>query len=94
MRSYLMPHHEWNHFGAWIEQLPADQQKELGVVLMKTLKCWWEKAPQDQKDKLMSMLKTPAKPHNTEWTDVEARWNQHNAKEMREEIRGFMKSSH
>ncbi|MGB8312816.1 MAG: class I SAM-dependent methyltransferase [Halobacteriota archaeon] len=83
-----------NHFGAWIEQLPPDQQKELGAALMETLKGWWDTAPQDQKDKLMSMLKIPARTHSTEWTDVETLWNQHSAKGMREEMRGFMKSSH
>jgi hypothetical protein len=76
-----------NHFGAWIEQLPPDQQKELGAALMEALKDWWEKAPQDQKDKLISMLKIPARSHSTEWTDVEAWWNLHSAKEMREEMR-------
>ena len=76
-----------NHFGAWIEQLPPDQQNELGAVLMETLKGWWDTAPQDQKDTLVSMLKIPARPHSTEWTDVEEWWNQHSAKEMREEMR-------
>ena len=76
-----------NHFGAWIEQLPADQQKELGAALMEKLKGWWDRAPQDQKDNLISMLKTSAGPRGIEWTDVEEWWDQHNAKEMREEMR-------
>ena len=76
-----------NHFGAWIEQLPPDQQKELGAALMETLKDWWDKAPQDQKDELMSTLKIPARSHTAEWIDVEGWWNRHSAKDMREEMR-------
>jgi O-methyltransferase involved in polyketide biosynthesis len=76
-----------NHFGAWVEQLPPEQQKEVGAVLMETLKGWWDTAPQDQKDTLVSMLKTRARPHSTEWTNVEEWWNQHSAKGMREEMR-------
>jgi O-methyltransferase involved in polyketide biosynthesis len=64
-----------SHFGAWIGQLPPDQQRELGAVLIETLKRRWEAASQDQKDTLMSLLRIPARPHNTKWGDMKAWWN-------------------
>ncbi|MGB8312820.1 MAG: hypothetical protein WCE81_13340 [Halobacteriota archaeon] len=81
-----------NHFGAWIEQLPSDQLKELGAALKEALKSWWQKAPQDQKDELVSMLKITNRPHNTEWTDLKAWWNQLSAKEMEETRHNFRAS--
>jgi hypothetical protein len=56
------------------------------------LKDWWEKAPQDQKDKVNDMiatLKTPTKPHDTEWSDIEAWWDQLSDKEKEEAVRNF-----
>jgi len=85
-----------SHFGAWIEQLPPDQQEELGAVLMETLKCRWGTASQDQKDTLTSLFKIPTSPHRTEWADIEAWWNHLSDKEkegaMRDFMSGLMKS--
>jgi hypothetical protein len=79
-----------SHFGAWIEQLPPNQQKELGAVLMETLKCRWEAASQDQKNALTSMLKISARPHSTEWVDIKAWWNHLSDKEKEGAVRDFM----
>ena len=53
----------------------------------------WEKAPQDQKDKVNDMitaLKIPIKPNGKEWADIEAWWNQLSDKEKEEAVRGLM----
>jgi hypothetical protein len=57
------------------------------------LKCWWQKTLQDQKDKLVSVLTIPDKPHNTEWIDLEAWRDQLSAKEVEETQHHFRASS-
>ena len=60
---------------------------------MEGLKGWWEKAPQDQKDKVNDMiaaLKTPIKPKGKEWPDLEAWWNQLSRTEKEEALRDLM----
>ena len=52
-------------FGAWIDMFPPEQRDAVRAAWMEALKDWWEKAPQDQKDKLNDMiaaLKIPTKP--------------------------------
>jgi O-methyltransferase involved in polyketide biosynthesis len=64
---------------AWIAQFPPEQRGAVRAAWMEALKNWWEKAPQDQKDKLNDMvaaLKIPTKPRGKEWSDFEAWWNQ------------------
>jgi len=56
------------------------------------LKGWWDKAPQDQKDKLITSLKLPIESKGRElfdFEDFEARWNQLSAKETEEVWRDF-----
>ncbi len=81
-----------NDFGAWIEQLPPAQREELRTTWAEMLKGWWDKAPQDQKDKLNDMittLKLPIKSKGKELFDFEAWWNQLSAKETEEVWRDF-----
>ena len=73
-----------NNVGSWVKQLPPDQRKELRTARVKVLKRWWQSDPQNQKDKLLATLKTPTKPHSTEWSDLVAWWNQLGAKEKKE----------
>jgi O-methyltransferase involved in polyketide biosynthesis len=81
-----------NNFRAWIEQFPPEQRDTMRAALMEALKEWWEKAPQDQKDKvndMIAMLKTPTKPKGKEWADLEAWWDQLSDKEKDEAWHGF-----
>ncbi len=79
-----------SHFRMWIEQLPPDQQRELGAVLIEMLKRRWAAASQDQKDTLMSLFRIPARPHSTEWDDIKAWWNQLSDNDKEEAMRDFM----
>ena len=61
--------------------------------MAEALKDWWEKAPQDQKDKVTDMiavLKIPTKPKGKEWSDLEAWWNQLSDTEKEEAVRDLM----
>ena len=81
-----------NDFGAWIEQLPPAQREELRTTWTEMLKGWWDKAPQDQKDKLITTLKLPIESKGKElfdFEDFEAWWNQLSAKETEEVWRDF-----
>ena len=83
-------------FRAWGDQFPPEQRDAMRVAMVEAFKDWWEKAPQNQKDKLNNMLaslKTPTKPKGKEWADLEAWWNQLSAKEIGEIWRGFRASS-
>jgi O-methyltransferase involved in polyketide biosynthesis len=81
-----------NNFEAWVNQFPPEQRDAMRAAWMEAFKDWWEKAPQDQKDKINDMiatLKTPTKPHDTEWSDTEAWWNELSSKEMGEAWHNF-----
>ncbi len=61
-----------NHIGAWIIQLPPNQQKVFRGTWRKALKKWWQNKPQDEKEKLLVTLTTNTKPHSTKWVDLES----------------------
>jgi len=85
-----------NDFGAWIDMFPQEQRDAMRSAWSEALKDWWEKAPQDQKDKVTDMittLKTSIKPKGKEWADIEAWWDQLSDKEEEEAVRDFMESS-
>jgi len=85
-----------NDFGAWIGMFPPEQRDAMRTVWMEALKDWWEKAPQDQKDKVNEMiatLKIPTKPNGKEWSDLEAWWNVLSDKEKEGALRDFMDAS-
>ena len=71
-------------FSGWMNMFPPEQRDAMRAAWMEAMKEWWEKAPQDQKDKAITALKTPTKPKGTEWADIEAWWNQHSDEEMAE----------
>ena len=80
-------------FRTWIDMFPPEQRGAMRAAWAEALKDWWEKAPQDQKDKLNDMiatLKTPTKPKGKEWSDLEAWWNQLSDKEKEEAVRDLM----
>jgi hypothetical protein len=75
---------------------PPEQRDAMRAVWMEALKDWWEKAPQDQKDKVNEMiatLKIPTKPKGKEWSDLEAWWNELSDKEKEGALRDFMDAS-
>jgi len=81
-----------NNFEAWVNQFPPEQRDAMKAALMEALKDWWEKAPQDQKDKLndtTATLKAPTKPKGKKWADFEAWWNELSTKEKEEAWRNF-----
>ncbi|HXY88712.1 MAG TPA: class I SAM-dependent methyltransferase [Candidatus Acidoferrales bacterium] len=87
-------------FGAWIDMLPQEQRDAMRAAWMEAwmeaLKGWWEKAPQDQKDKVNDMiaaLETPTKPNGKEWPDLEAWWNKLSDTEKEGLMRDYIKSS-
>ena len=85
-----------NGFGAWGNRFPPEQRDAMRAAWAEALKDWWEKAPQNQKDKmikLMATLRTPTKPRGTDWADIDAWWNQLSAKEMEETWHDFRASS-
>jgi len=80
-------------FEAWIDMFPPEQRGAMRAAWAEALKDWWEKAPQDQKDKLkdvIAALKTPKKPKGMEWADLKAWWNQLSDKEQEWVVRDFM----
>ncbi|MGB8312813.1 MAG: class I SAM-dependent methyltransferase [Halobacteriota archaeon] len=82
-------------FGAWIDMFPPEQRGAVRAAWMEALKDWWEKASQDQKDKLNDMiaaLKIPTKPNGKEGADIEAWWDQLSDKEQEWVVRDFMTS--
>ena len=70
-----------NNVMALIEQFPQEQRRAVQTALMDTIKGWWEKAPQEQKDTLIAALKTQTKPKGKEWSDFKTWWNQLSDKE-------------
>ncbi|MGB8310995.1 MAG: class I SAM-dependent methyltransferase, partial [Halobacteriota archaeon] len=80
-------------FRTWIDMFPPEQRGAMRAAWAEALKDWWEKAPQDQKDKLNDMiatLKTPTKPKGKEWSDLEAWWNLLSDTEKEEAVRDLM----
>ena len=77
-------------FRAWIDMFPPEQRDAMRAAWMEAMKQWWEKAPQDQKDKAITALKTPIKPKGMEWSDLEAWWKQLSDEENAEALRDLM----
>jgi len=77
----------------WINQFPQEQRGVVQTALMDAMKDWWEKAPRDQKDKMIATLETPVNPKGKEWADIEAWWDQISDKEKGEAIVGLMMSA-
>ena len=78
---------------AWVDIVPPEQRDAMRAAWAEGLKDWWEKALQDQKDKLNDMiaaLKTPTKPKGKEWADIDAWWNQLSDTEKEGVMAGFM----
>ncbi len=78
---------------ALMDMVPPEQRDAMRAAWAEALKDWWEKALQDQKDKLNDMiatLKTPTKPKGKEWSDLDAWWNQLSDKEKEEVMVGVM----
>ena len=78
-----------------MDMFPPEQRDSMRAALVEALKDWWEKAPQDQKDKVTDMiatLKTPTKPKGKEWSDLEAWWNRLSDTEKEEAMRDLMTS--
>ena len=70
-----------------------EQRDEMRAAWMESMKDWWEKALQDQKDKLGDMitaLKTQTKPKGTRWSDLEAWWEKLSDTEKAEASRDLM----
>jgi O-methyltransferase involved in polyketide biosynthesis len=83
-------------FREWMDMFPPEQRDAVRTAWMEALKDWWEKAPQDQKDRVNDMiaeLKTPTKPNSKEWSDLEAWWDQLSEKETDKALRDLMESS-
>jgi O-methyltransferase involved in polyketide biosynthesis len=81
------------NFRAWVEMFPPKQRDAMRAALMEALKDWWEKTPQDQKDKVIVALKNPIKPKSKGWTDLKAWWGQLSDKEKEEAWHDFSASS-
>ena len=84
-----------DNFRAWTEQFPPEQRGAFRATVMGTLKDWWEKVPQDQRDELndmMATLKTPTKPKGKEWADIEVWWDQLSDEGKEGVVHGFMTS--
>ncbi len=77
-------------FRELMDMFPPEQRDAMRAAWMEGMKEWWEKAPQDEKEKAITALKTPTNPKGTEWSDLEAWWNQLSAKENAEALRDLM----
>ena len=85
-----------NGVGAWMDVFPSEQREAMRAAWFQALKDWWEKAPQDQKDKLLaqlSTLKTPIKPKGKQWADLKSWLHLLNAEEKEEALHDFIASS-
>jgi O-methyltransferase involved in polyketide biosynthesis len=83
------------HFGRWTDILSSEQQDALKAATLDTIREWWKKALQDQRQKLNDTIATldlPTKPQGETWSDLEAWLNQLSGKETMEMTRGFMRS--
>jgi O-methyltransferase involved in polyketide biosynthesis len=74
------------NFRAWLKQLTPQQRKELSVTLKDTLADRWQKAPQDQKERLLAALRLPTTPHSVAWAALETRWDQLSAEKTDEAL--------
>jgi len=80
-------------FRAWIDRFPPEQRDVMRAAWVEALKGWWEKASQNQKNKVNNMiaaLETPTKPKGKEWSDIEAWWKQLSDTEKEEAVRDLM----
>jgi len=80
-------------FRAWMDMVPPEQRDAMKATMAEALKDWWEKAPQDQKDKVNDMitaLKIPTKPKGKEWSDLEEWWNKLSDEEKEGVMRDLM----
>jgi len=80
-------------FRTWIDRFPPEQRDAMRAAWMEAMKGWWEKAPQNQKNKVNNMiatLETPTKPKGKEWSDIEAWWDQLSDTEKEEALRDLM----
>ena len=78
---------------ALMDMVPPEQRDAMRAAWAEALKDWWEKAPQDQKDKLNDMiasLKTSTKPGGKEWADFETWWEKLSDEENAEALRELM----
>jgi O-methyltransferase involved in polyketide biosynthesis len=85
-----------DHFGWWADILSSEQWAAVKAAMLDTIKQWWEKAPQDQKQKLNDTIATfdlSKKPKGEARADFEAWWNQLSDKEIAKVMRGFRESS-
>ena len=85
-----------NGVGAWMDMFSPEQREAMRAAWFEALKDWWEKAPQDQKDKLLaqiSTLKTPIKPKGKQWADLKLWWDLLNAEEKEGALHDFIASS-
>ncbi len=85
-----------NGVGAWIDMFPPGQRDAMRAAWMDALKDWWERAPQDQKDKLINLIATLralTKPKGKKWADLELWWDQLSSKERDQALHDFIASS-
>ena len=78
-----------------MDVFPPEQRDAMRATMGEAMKDWWEKASQDQKDKvtdMIAMLEIPTKPKGNEWSDLEEWWNQLSDKEKEDVMRGLMTS--
>lgn len=85
-----------NGVGAWIDMFPPEQRASMRTAWIEALKDWWEKAPLDQKDKLLiqiATLKISKKPKGKQWTDVKSWWDQLSVEEKEGALHDLIASS-
>jgi len=85
-----------NGVGAWMDMFPPEQWEAMIAAWFEVLKDWWEKAPQDQKDKPLAQIstfKTPIKPKGKRWEDLKSWWDLLNVEEKEEALHDFIASS-
>jgi O-methyltransferase involved in polyketide biosynthesis len=86
---FTMPQSE-EGFRELMDMFPPEQRDAMRAALMEGVKEWWEKAPQDEKEKAITALKTPTKPKGTEWSDLQAWWEKLYDAENAEALRDLM----
>jgi len=82
-------------FRTWMDRVPPEQRDAMRAAWMEAMKSWWEKAPQNQKDKLYHMiatLQTPTKPKGKAWSDLEVWWDQLSDTEKTEALHDLMRT--
>ncbi len=78
---------------AWMDTVPPEHRDAMRAAWAEALKTWWERAPQDQKDKLnelIASLTIPTKPKGEGWSDIEAWWNKLSTQEHEEVMADFL----